>query len=81
MSPTEEDLTWPSRQMRMGDRVLVEAEGIEPFEATVYHCRGWGLVHGVLDWDMVRDDRSEFVYSIHKDAPVHIMNKEIPHEN
>lgn len=75
MSPKEGDLVWPSRQMSMGDRILVEPPDMEPFEATVHHCRGWGIVNGVLDWDMVRDDRSEFVYSIHKDAPVHIISK------
>ena len=78
MSPHEGDLVWPSWQMHMGDRILVEPEGAEPFEARVQICRGWGIVHGVLNWDMVRDDGSSFVYSIHKDAPVHVIGKKEP---
>ena len=76
MSPQEGDLVWPSRQMHMGDRVLVEPEGAEPFEAKVRICRGWSLVHGVMDWVMTTDDGNEFIYSIHINAPVNIIGKE-----
>jgi hypothetical protein len=67
--------TIPSRQMRMGDRILVEPREGEPFEAEVVICQGWGLVHGVMDWQMrhVDGDRETFTYSIPIDAPVQVI--------
>ena len=59
-----------SRSMQMGDRVVVEAEGMEPFEARVKVCAGWSLVHGVMDWEMERDNGETFLYAIHIDAPI-----------
>lgn len=76
MTGADAERTFPSRMMQMGDRVLVEAVDREPFEATVRFCRGWSLVHGVMDWQMSYDDGSEFVYSIHIDAPVEIVTKD-----
>lgn len=58
--------------MQRGDRVLVEPLNAANFEATVTRCRGWSVVHGVMDWQMARDDGTEFVYSMPVDAPVEL---------
>ena len=75
MSTTESDSSKvPSRQMKMGDRILVEPAEGEPFEATVVACAGWGLVHGVMNWLMRRDDGDQFTYGVHVDAPVQVIS-------
>jgi hypothetical protein len=63
-----------SRFMRMGDQIVVEPYEGEDFEATVVSCLGWGLVHGVMDWQMRRvDDGERFTYGIHINAPVRVI--------
>lgn len=66
--------TIASQFMRMGDRILVEPSEGEPFEATVEHCLGWGLVHGVMNWKMRRGDGETFTYGIHVNTPVQVVS-------
>lgn len=67
-----------SVHLRMGDRVLVEPYEGEEFEATVVMCLGWGLVHGVMDWKMRRDDGTEFTYGLPIAAPVPLLERRRP---
>lgn len=66
--------TIESQFMRMGDRIIVEPAEGESFEARVVMCLGWGLVHGVMNWQMSRDDGETFTYGIHVNAPVRVMS-------
>ena len=62
-----------SRFLKMGDRIVVEPADGEDFEATVEFCIGWGLVHGVMNWQMRRDDGGTFSYGIPITAPVQVV--------
>lgn len=62
-----------SMGLRGGDRIIVEPANAEPFEATVVICLGWGLVHGVANWHMRKDDGTEFTYGIPVEAPVEVV--------
>lgn len=72
---TAELSTIESRYMRMGDRIVVEPADGQDFEATVLACHGWGLIHGVMDWQMQRDDGETFTYGIHISAPVKVVSR------
>lgn len=62
-----------SRFMRSGDRIIVEPADGEAFEANVLHPLGWGLVHGIFNWRMQRDDGETFTYGIHVNTPVQVV--------
>ena len=57
-----------------GDRIVVEAGGMEPFEATVKMPLGWGLVNSSMDLAMRRDDDTEFTYGIRYDQIVTLID-------
>ena len=63
-----------STSLRSGDRIIVEPSDGKPFEAIVLGCLGWGLVHGVMDWQMRRDDGNEFTYGLPVTAPVQVLS-------
>ena len=64
-----------SQFMRMGDRIIVEPAEGDTFEAVVVTCLGWGMAHGVMDWQMRRvDDSERFTYGIHVNAPVTVVS-------
>jgi hypothetical protein len=67
----------PASSMRAGDRIVIEPAHSPNFEAVVAYPRGWGLVHGVLDWQMARDNGDEFIYSIHFSTPVTVVNRKV----
>lgn len=62
-----------SGEMRSGDRIMVEPAHREDFPATVELCLGWSLVHGVMDWQLRRDDGEVFTYGIHVSSPVRVL--------
>ncbi len=66
--------TIESQFMRVGDRILVEPAEGEDFEAEVGMCLGWGVVHGVMNWRMRRDDGKTFTYGIHVNTPVQVVS-------
>lgn len=69
-------ITKTARQLREGDRILIEAAGMEPFEATLIAHLGWGLVHGVWIIKCRRDDGTEFTYDLRGDSPVTVVDVE-----
>ena len=59
--------------LQPGDRIVIEAPELEPFEAIVKMALGWGLVNGSMDIAMRRDDGTEFIYGIRYDMPVTVI--------
>jgi len=60
--------------LRVGDRFMAETPD-ETFPASLRAHFGWGMVHGCMDWQCAREDGTEFVYSIHIDAPVTLIEE------
>ena len=73
MTNTKAGRTIESKSLRMGDRIVVEPFEGKDFEATVLCCAGWGMVHGVMNWQMRRDDGHTFTYGLPIDAPVKVV--------
>lgn len=66
--------TKAAMSLSRGDRIVVEAEGMPDFEATVTAHLGWGLVHGVLNLGIRKDDGTEMTYGIGAKSPVKVVN-------
>jgi len=72
---TADDLpVYPAMTLHMGERFLVEPSDDEPFWATLRMHLGWGIVHGAIRLECLRDGEDvPFTYEIDHRAPVKVV--------